>query len=75
MRIQIESTRELIEINGAPGRLWEGKTESGIPILCYVTLIAVKEGQPESVYAEFESELTRQHPKPATECIDLRLLL
>lgn len=53
MKINIESTKEIVNINGIPARVWIGKTESGIPMYCYVTRIEIaKEDEP-----SFEKEL------------------
>jgi hypothetical protein len=41
MKITIESTTKIVELNGVPARVWEGHTESGIPVHCFVTRIAV----------------------------------
>jgi len=37
MIINIESTIKIVELNGAPARVWEGKTESGISVHCFIT--------------------------------------
>jgi hypothetical protein len=73
MRITIESTTKVVEVNGVPARIWEGHTESGIPVHCYVTRIAVHESQDAS---QFERELKEQRkPSPAVEAIPLRMIL
>jgi hypothetical protein len=44
VKITIESTTKLVtmEIRGAsvPGRVWQGQTESGVPVQAFVTRIA-----------------------------------
>lgn len=40
MTITIKSTTKMVELNGVPARIWEGETESGIPVHCYITRIA-----------------------------------
>lgn len=73
MRITLESTTKLVEVNGVPARIWEGETESGIPVHAYVTRLAVDEGQNQE---DFERELeTHRAPSPAVEAISLRLVL
>ena len=73
MRIRIESTTKIVEINGVPARIWEGHTENGVPIHCYVTRIAVPE---DADHGEFEAELQGQRvPSAAVEAIPLRLIL
>ena len=74
MRITIESTSKIVELNGVPARIWEGETESGIPVHCYVTRIAAP---PEGVdLTEFEKELQEHKaPSPEVEAIPLRMIL
>lgn len=78
MKITIESTTTIIELimpNGArvPARIWEGHTESGIPIHCYVTRVAVSASADTS---EFERELQEQSaPSPDIREIPLRMIL
>lgn len=47
MKITIENTSKTVELVGHDGRvqarIWEGKTDSGIPVICYVTRIAVRD--------------------------------
>ena len=54
MIITIESTDMIVNLNGVPARLWEGETESGIPVHCFITRIAVSND--EDCY-QFELEL------------------
>jgi len=73
MRITLESTTKVVELNGVPARIWEGATESGIPIHAYVTRVAVEEGLNQE---EFEKQLqTHRAPSPAVQAISLRLVL
>jgi hypothetical protein len=77
MTITITSTTSLAElkINGAlvPARIWEGKTDSGIPVHCYITRIAVHNSQDQS---QFERELEEQkQPSFEVAAIPLRLIL
>ena len=65
--------------NKMPARVWEGVTESGIPVHCFVTRIApTVEDKPENAakFTEFERELKEQR-KPSVEiaAIPLRLIL
>lgn len=41
MKLTIEATDQLVELDGVLVRLWEGTTESGLPCLVYVYRIAV----------------------------------
>jgi hypothetical protein len=73
VKITIESTSKIVHLNNVPARIWEGMTESGIPVHCYVTRIAVAFGHN---CAEFEKEL-QEHRPPSTEVagIPLRMIL
>lgn len=73
MKVTIESTTKMVHLNGVPTRVWEGKTESGIPVHCFITRIAVKKDQPAT---EFEKELLEcKAPSPEVQAIPARLIL
>lgn len=73
MRITIESTTKVVEVNGVSARIWEGETKSGIPLHVYITRVAIEEGENQE---EFERELqTHRTPSPAVQAISLRLVL
>jgi hypothetical protein len=73
MRITLESTTKVVEVNGVPARIWEGATETGIPIHAYITRVAVEEEQNQEA---FERQLqAHRAPSPAVQAISLRLVL
>ena len=73
MKITVESTSKIVELNGVPARIWEGKTESGIPVHCYVTRIAVAKDKDSF---EFARDLQEHRPPSAeVEAIPLRMIL
>lgn len=85
MKITIESTEKITSLITGDGhhtvsaRIWEGFTESGIPVHCFITRIApTVEDKPENAaqFGEFERELKEQR-KPSVEiaAIPLRLIL
>lgn len=75
MKITIENTSKIVNLDGVPARIWEGKSESGIPVICFITRIMVPEGEGID-YAEFKRELAEERPpSPEVEAIPLRLLL
>lgn len=87
MKITIESTDKIVALAvregqhgiSMPARIWEGHTESGIPVHCFVTRISpTVEDTPENrqKFVEFERELKEQR-KPSVEMalIPLRLIL
>lgn len=59
MKITLESTTKVVELNGVPARLWEGETESGIQVHAFITRIAVHKDDDAS---QFEKELKEQRP-------------
>lgn len=74
MKISIESTTKFVTLNGVPARIWEGHTESGIPVHCYVTRIAAPAAGAD--LSQFEREL-QEHSAPSAEvaAIPLRMVL
>jgi hypothetical protein len=73
MTITIHSTTKKVTVNGLPARVWEGETSSGIPIHCFITRVAVKNGLPTE---EFEKELAEcAPPSVEIEAIPLRFIL
>lgn len=62
MTITITSTDKLVALDGVPARIWEGTTESGIPVHCFVTRIAVARDADAS---QFERELVELRPVSA----------
>ncbi|MDD5358599.1 MAG: hypothetical protein PHX80_05590 [Candidatus Nanoarchaeia archaeon] len=74
MKITIESTTKIVQMNGVPARIWEGKTESGIKCHCYITRVAIDKN--ESRVKEFLDELQEQKaPSAEIEAIPARLIL
>ena len=75
MTITVTSTDKTVELNGVPARIWEGKTESGIPVHCFITRIAVHKDLDAS---QFERELSEQHAPVSAEisrAYPMRLIL
>lgn len=73
MKITVESTTKTVTVNGVQARIWEGQTDSGIPVHCYVTRVAVHEGQD---CAQFEKELREcRQPSADVQAIPMRLVL
>lgn len=74
MKITIESTDKIVDLNnGVKARLWEGRTESGIPVQVLVTRIAVPQGHDTTA---FETELQYHNPpQVAEQAYDFRLFI
>jgi hypothetical protein len=61
MKITIESTREIVAIDGIEARLWNGRTAGGIRCTVFVCRIAVHKDESQD---EFQREL-QDRPVPA----------
>lgn len=75
MKITIESTSKLVEIQsdvGAsiPARIWEGMTDTGIPVHCYVTRICPSLLPPLSPAIEAEFKESLMECKPPSRILD-----
>lgn len=76
MKITIESTTKTVELDGVPARIWEGKTESGIAVHCFITRIAIDE-KDQAANEQFRRELSEcKAPSPEVErSYPLRMVL
>jgi hypothetical protein len=79
LKITIESTDRFITVEtpqslcAIPGRVWEGKTESGIYVQCVITRIAAPA---EADQSQFKAELSEQAPPVAgPEVFPLRMVI
>ena len=74
MTITLSSTTKIVEINGAPARIWEGETADGIKCHAFITRIAAHQDQDLS---QFEAELKEHRPlSPELEGVyPLRMIL
>lgn len=76
MTITIHNTNKIVLLNGKQVRIWEGETESGIKIHCYMALIAHSKDEPPEAVRIFKYELKRvSAPSNEIEAIPLRLIL
>lgn len=74
MKITIESTNKVVELDGVPARIWEGKTDSGIKVHCFITRIAIDKNEVRT--DEFERELQETRtPTVEIQDIPFRLIL
>lgn len=73
MKITIENTSKIVEVNGVACRIWEGETASGVKVVCLIPRIAVRNGQDSS---QFESELQEtKAPTADAAAYPLRMIL
>lgn len=84
MKITIESTSKVVFLiadgEEVTARIWQGHTESGIPVQCFITRISpeIPQNHPniDELTAEFERDLKRQAaPRPTVEAIPLRMVI
>ncbi|BCP53833.1 hypothetical protein K32_24500 [Kaistia sp. 32K] len=75
MKITIESTSQIVHVNGVEARIWEGATEAGVPVFAFLTRIVPVTGDLEA-HRVFKTELMKtKAPSAAVEGIPLRLVL
>lgn len=73
MKITIENTSKIVYLENVPARIWEGKTDSGIPVICFITRIAADKN---FSLEQFEKELQAERaPSAEVQAIPLRLIL
>lgn len=79
MKITIESTSKIVTLrHGRTGedlqaRVWEGVSEGGVYVQCFIPRIAAKDGQD---LTQFERELSEQKkPSVEAEAIPLRFII
>lgn len=75
MKIILDSTTKMVDLNGVPARIWEGCTQDGVPVHAYIALVS-----PQTVFADelraFDRDLEASPaPSPAAEAIPLRMAL
>jgi hypothetical protein len=81
MKVTIESTKKTVTlmIHGkeVPARVWQGLTESGKPVFCFITRIALAiENATEKQSDEFERDLFAcVAPNAVVEAIPMRMIL
>jgi len=75
MKITIEPTGEFQTVNGAPARVWKGKTESGAEIMAFVATIALHKSATREQHAEFEKALRAVSHERQLVSYDLRLFI
>ena len=64
MKITVQNTEQVVNLNGVPARLWVGETDSGIPVHCFVTRISPQTEDGDDI-TQFELEL-QETPPPKT---------
>lgn len=52
MKISIESTDQIVTLNGVPARVWEGTSAGGVRVHAFITRIAVDRADDGAEFAE-----------------------
>lgn len=73
MKVTLESTDKFATINGARVRIWEGQTESGIPVVCFIAKVGTSMM---SDVSQFQRELTEHRlvSIQAQQFVDTRMV-
>lgn len=73
MKMTIESTTKIVKLNGIDCRVWEGTTERGVAVHCFIPRVFVKNGQD---LTQFEQEFKEQRaPSFDIEALPLWMIL
>jgi hypothetical protein len=68
MTIVLTSTNKIVQLSHAvehspiEARIWEGKTESGTKIYCFIPFISINEDEPIHIKKQFQQELQEYKP-------------
>lgn len=62
MKVTLTSTTKIVTLDGVPARVWEGTTERGVPVIAFVTRVAVDLDTDVAELAVFEAELAECRP-------------
>jgi hypothetical protein len=79
VKLIIESTTKVVELVhpggcNVPARIWEGHTDSGIPVHCYITRVAADGNERD--LSQFEKELQEQRePSGQIGAIPFRMII
>jgi hypothetical protein len=80
MKITIHQTSKIVTLETDSGsvkaRIWEGETESGIPVHCFITRLTPTIPRDDPRQHEFQEALKEQEaPTAAVQSYPLRLIL
>jgi len=59
MKVTLESTSQVVYLDGVPARVWQGKTEAGVPVQAFITRVAVST---EDDVEQFDREFQEHAP-------------
>lgn len=73
MKATIESTTKMVTVSGVQARIWEGKTECGIPFHAFIVRVGVLKDEDNTQFAAELEEM--KAPSPEVESYPLRMIL
>lgn len=74
MKIELEPTGGFQDVNGTKTRIWEGKTDKGVPVKAWVATVQPQTDD-EAINAEFARDLKAVKSEYHAHAYDLRLFL
>ncbi len=73
MKLTLKNTTKIVDLNGVPARIWQGQTDSGIPVVAYITRVQVSK---DADCEQFSRELQETAaPRADVQAIPMRLIL
>jgi hypothetical protein len=72
MKLILESTGTIERVQGVPARVWNGKTESGIEVKAWISIVQVHKSQDGE---QFERELQEIEIRRELVSFDMRMIL
>jgi hypothetical protein len=73
MKINIQSTTKIVQLNGVPARIWEGTTETGIKVHVFITRVAIGKDENQE---QFQKELQEcSEPSQEIKAYPLSLII
>lgn len=74
MKIELEPTSTIESVNGQRARVWQGKTDKGVPVKAWIATVS-PQTHDEQVNAEFTAELQAVKSEYRSVGMDLRLFI
>ena len=75
MKVTLESTTKIVQLNGIPARIWEGKTDTGIQVHAFITRIAIDKDEPNAQLFEVELKECKLPSTGVSESYPLSLII
>ena len=74
MKIEIEPTGTIQEVNGTRRRIWEGKNDKVVPVKAWIATVSPQTND-EAINAEFARDLKEVKGEHHAHAYDLRLFV